>query len=381
MRVRDDEIVTRYVGPTDHIVSDVWFRHAELLKEEDVRRRINGEAFRNNKRRRDGSAPDAPATSNEGFARRRAALAAAAAESDACAAAEKKAKEVTAAAAAAAAADAAAAAADAAAADAAAAAAAAAAADAAASSSKGKGKEGEGMDSLVTLVNLLLSHLPCEFDYLASEPRVPEPRLLDSVTNPPVLIFFKIRCRSNGSLNLAKAMGWPQCAPFLIAFWPPRCEGSLHSAYALVHQHGCDNLDMTQSPDLDYKNLHLDIPQGICAHDARSHGNPPHTTPITPPATSSFGISHTFETTSILTNSISRDSTHILPPWHDATRSHGITLQLAHHEPSRRLGYHLQFGLYKIQAIPMGIPRDTPSDRPVSSHPAHKLTTTKLLPE
>ncbi|KAJ6552697.1 hypothetical protein DFH09DRAFT_1085869 [Mycena vulgaris] len=82
MRVRDDEIVTRYVGPTHHIVSDVWFRHAELLKEEDVRRRINGEAFRNNNRRRDGSAPNAPAISNEGFARRRAALAAAAAESD-----------------------------------------------------------------------------------------------------------------------------------------------------------------------------------------------------------------------------------------------------------------------------------------------------------
>ncbi|KAJ7648829.1 hypothetical protein B0H17DRAFT_1215537 [Mycena rosella] len=128
MRVRDDEIVTRYVSPTDHIISDVWFRHAELLKEEDVRRRINGEAFRNNKRRRDGSAPDAPATSNKGFARHRTALAAAAAESDARAAVEKKAKEVTAAAAAA---------------DAAAAAA---AADAAASSSKGKGKEGEGMD-------------------------------------------------------------------------------------------------------------------------------------------------------------------------------------------------------------------------------------------
>ncbi|KAJ6568230.1 hypothetical protein DFH09DRAFT_1080629 [Mycena vulgaris] len=70
------------------------------------------------------------------------------------------------------------------------------------------------------------------------------------------------------------------------------CEGSICSVYALAHQHSCDGLDMTQSPDLDYKNPHLDIPPGISLTVPLPSGNPPRTTPTAPPATSSLGISH-----------------------------------------------------------------------------------------
>ncbi|KAJ6550565.1 hypothetical protein DFH09DRAFT_1086510 [Mycena vulgaris] len=141
-----------------------------------------------------------------------------------------------------------------------------------------------------------------------------------------------------------------------------RCEGPIRSVYALAHQRGCDGLDMTQSPDLDYKNPHLDIPPGISLpaplpagihlvqdqlHPQRPLPSGFHIAPTLQASspTQSHGIPHT----SVTTTRYDQDPT-------------GLRRAHTPQAPPRHLEYHLQFGPYQIQALPMGILRDMPSE-------------------
>ncbi|KAJ6534499.1 hypothetical protein DFH09DRAFT_1325389 [Mycena vulgaris] len=173
--------------------------------------------------------------------------------------------------------------------------------------------------------------------------------------------------------KVAESMGWT--LPEL------HCEGPIRSAYALAHQRGCDGLDMTQSLDLDYKNPHLDIPPGISLtaplpagihlvqhqpHPQRPLPSGSHITPMLQASsqTRSHGISHTY----VSTARYDQDPTGL-------RRSSRTT------NPPDVLNTTYSSDFYKIQALPMGILRDMPSERPVSSHSAHEVTTTELPPD